>query len=197
MFKKVFSLFTLLSLAGCATLFSNKDNTITFESEPAGAKVYIDGLYLGETPVSKRVDPDTFGNKVVSFKKEGYQTQSFELRKSLNTASLWNLGFITTTLGVSSWGTDALSGKMVEYTPKGYVIELKKKADSEEEAGLKPSALEYAVSNYQKLREDLARNSGETLQTYAALRGLRIERLIAKKEALLKTSNGLVFYRTM
>ena len=48
--------FLVFLLAGCATLFSGTEETITFNSEPSGAAVVIDGLTVGHTPLTIEVD---------------------------------------------------------------------------------------------------------------------------------------------
>ncbi|MBI3269766.1 MAG: PEGA domain-containing protein [Planctomycetes bacterium] len=58
-------LFTLFVLGGCV------ERKIAIESDPAGADVWMDGKYLGKTPVSV---PFTFyGGREIRLEKEGYQ----------------------------------------------------------------------------------------------------------------------------
>ena len=36
-----------LALSGCATIFTGTHDDVYFDSEPAGAEIFIDGLYMG------------------------------------------------------------------------------------------------------------------------------------------------------
>ena len=61
-----------LTISGCATVISGTTQTLTFNSEPTGAEVYLDGARIGSTPVSlsvKKNEKDT-----VMIQKEGYKT---------------------------------------------------------------------------------------------------------------------------
>lgn len=51
-FVLVLSLIGLLLLSSCALLFKGEDDTVDFNTEPAGAEVFIDGVSYGTTPVS-------------------------------------------------------------------------------------------------------------------------------------------------
>lgn len=41
-----------LSLSGCASVFGKKSKQVSFDTNPEGADVYIDGFRIGKTPVS-------------------------------------------------------------------------------------------------------------------------------------------------
>ena len=65
----------VLSLIGCATLFKEKNKTVSFDLDPQGATVYIDGNRMGTTPM-----PLNLSNKkalTVTFKKEGYEDKTY------------------------------------------------------------------------------------------------------------------------
>src|SRR5215471_17174267 len=66
---------TLISfLAACAS-------ATTIRSEPSGAKVYLDGQYIGETPVVHQ-DQDIAGtDKAVRLTHDGYRDQVGTIRK--------------------------------------------------------------------------------------------------------------------
>ena len=65
----------IVSVAGCATIFKQKSKTVSFNSDPQGAVVYINGNRMGRTPM-----PLNLSNKksvTVTFKKEGYEAKTY------------------------------------------------------------------------------------------------------------------------
>ena len=68
---------TLFQIFGCATILSNPNQQINVASDPDGAKVYIGGQYVGETPVMYKVDSRKTHN--IEFRKEGYKTKTYYL----------------------------------------------------------------------------------------------------------------------
>jgi len=76
-FSKLLIGLIIFSLFGCATVFHNPSHPINVNSDPGGAKIYIDGIYVGETPVVYKVD----GRKTheIEFRKEGYKSKAYHL----------------------------------------------------------------------------------------------------------------------
>ena len=76
-FPKLIIALLIFSLFGCATVFHNPSHPISVDSDPGGAKIYIDRQYVGETPVVYKVD----GRKthVIEFRKEGYISKAYHL----------------------------------------------------------------------------------------------------------------------
>lgn len=151
----------LATVSGCATLFSGTTQGVKITSEPAGAKVYQGGELLGTTPFEHKFKKDTFRETILTFKKDGYENKTLHLTKNLNSTALFNIGFITTTSGVTSWGIDALSGALLEYSENSYVVELRK---PEKQTTSMP--LEYFISNYQSIRKDLSQGGGKYLESF-------------------------------
>ena len=60
----------LAALAGCASMFNNKTPSVDIESNPTQAAVYVNGNYVGETPVS--VDLSIRREHTITFHKDGY-----------------------------------------------------------------------------------------------------------------------------
>jgi hypothetical protein len=42
-------------MTSCASIFGNKRQEVEFNSEPAGVKVYLNGKYIGNTPVKYNI----------------------------------------------------------------------------------------------------------------------------------------------
>ena len=68
-------------LAGCATLFNDKSPNIPIASNPEGATVYVDGYYVGETPVS--VDLSVRSEHTIVFRKEGFRDRIYQVSRSV------------------------------------------------------------------------------------------------------------------
>ena len=108
----------LILLTGCATVLSGTKQTITFESSPSGASVYLDGEKVGVTPFTDKLKK----NKYSSFRIEldGYETISRSMGKDVDLVALlsifWDLGT-----------TDLATGSAWKYDKNSYYIELQKK----------------------------------------------------------------------
>ena len=111
-------LISAIFLSGCATIISGDTETVTFNSSPEGADVYIDGAIIGKTPVSIVLEKNK--KDVVMFKKEGYQAVTRDLTKSYDPITMLSIFWDLST-------TDFLSGAAMEYAPKSYYIELREK----------------------------------------------------------------------
>ncbi len=64
----------LLILAGCATIFKGPTEEVNFGSDPDGAKVYVNGQYMGETPMKLRLESSK--SYSFEFRKEGYESKT-------------------------------------------------------------------------------------------------------------------------
>ena len=71
----------VLAATGCATLFNGSQRTVSFNSNPVAAEVWIDGALRGMTPLS--LDLDNHRSRTVTFRKEGHQDVACELTASV------------------------------------------------------------------------------------------------------------------
>ena len=115
------SVLFVFSLFGCATVLDGTSQSLTFESDPEGATVEIDGKDFGETPLSIKVPKNKYST--VYFKKDGYKARAVSITKTFDVATifsivLWDLGT-----------TDFISGAAYQYSPDRYYVDLKKIAD--------------------------------------------------------------------
>jgi len=115
----IFSLFCI-TLTSCATLFTGTKQTVLINSKPSGAKVQVDGIDRGSTPIAVKLKKGNDG-QVVTLKAEGYETKSFQPETAFNTISILNLG------NILFWGIDVATGALWKYDPKFYDIELEPK----------------------------------------------------------------------
>jgi len=74
--KKLLSILVLVSFvitfSGCAAIFKGSNSKLNLSSDPAGAKVYVNGNYYGTTPI--RILLKSNETYTVEFRKEGYKT---------------------------------------------------------------------------------------------------------------------------
>lgn len=92
-------------------------DTLTFESNASGAKVFIDGYEVCTTPCTTEVKR-SLDDVDVQYKLDNYDTKVFQLDREFNTISILNLGFLV------GWGIDALTGSMFKYDKKQYSYDL-------------------------------------------------------------------------
>jgi len=115
---------TLLSLNGCATVFRGSQQPVTFNSEPEGAKVLIDGNLMGRTPTTINLKRNKYKNAMI--KKDGYETAMVSISTSYDAISILNILWDSST-------TDLLTGNAWEYDPNHYTVSLVKKDASDAE----------------------------------------------------------------
>ena len=112
-----------LLFTACATMFGDHADTISITSEPEGAEVYLRGELLGKTPLVTEISRRTEAN-FLTLTKQGYGDERVELQRKITGIAFLNFGYVLTTSGASSWGTDISTGRMWEYAPKKYVVKL-------------------------------------------------------------------------
>ena len=97
----------LIFISSCATIMTGKTQEVTFDSEPQGAEVAVNGRVIGKTPTTIQLDKKK--DQTVSFKLEGYKTQTRTLETKVNTWFMGNIvlgGFIgSTTDGIRTVST--------------------------------------------------------------------------------------------
>jgi len=71
----VLMVMVMLSLTSCATILKQKSRTVSFDSNPQGADVYIDGNRMGKTPFPLSLS--NLKSVTVTFKKDGYEDKTY------------------------------------------------------------------------------------------------------------------------
>jgi hypothetical protein len=110
-------------MTSCATIFTGTKDRITFNSNPSGATIYIDGVEQCKTPCTMNVKR-SIDDTDVEYKLDGYETRLITLSKEFNIVSVINLG------NLFGWGIDALTGSVMKYDRKTYDITLDDKKTS-------------------------------------------------------------------
>lgn len=116
--KQVLSTSLLAStilMTGCATVISGTSESVTIDSSPQKAEVYIDGAMVGVTPMTLKLEKNKKDSVMV--KKEGFKPQSRELTKQYDPVTLVSFFWDAST-------TDFITGAAMEYDPKSYYFEL-------------------------------------------------------------------------
>lgn len=74
----IFLLFSLILLtSGCATIFKGTSEEVNFNTDPQRAEVWINGVNMGETPVSFKLESKK--TYTIEFKKPGYKTSVYKI----------------------------------------------------------------------------------------------------------------------
>lgn len=105
MIKKI----TILTLTGafllttsCASIFTGSKRRVLFETDPSGAKVFVNGFEKGTTPVQIKVKADDR----IDFRLDNYKERVVVMDSKFNLVSILN-GF-----SIIGWGVDALTGSL-------------------------------------------------------------------------------------
>ncbi len=79
-----FSLTTIIWLySGCATVFKGSTERVYFSSSPTEAKVYINGQFMGTTPLRLKLESKNIYN--IEFRKEGFETKFYTITHHIGT----------------------------------------------------------------------------------------------------------------
>ena len=113
-FILVFLAFSFVLYSGCATIFSGSNADITFNSEPQGAKLIINGANHGITPVTLKLKKGL--DYAVEFIKEGFENKSMRVTYGIGAGWLI-LDILSGLIGVI---IDASTGNWNEFDMSEY-----------------------------------------------------------------------------
>lgn len=88
---KTIVLSSLLFLTSCATIISGSRQKVEITSEPTSAKVYINEIEIGNTPVQQNLKRNQEYNLVL--KLDGYETYETKLERKFNAWYIGNIAF--------------------------------------------------------------------------------------------------------
>ncbi len=74
---------TTLTLTSCATLFGPKSHSLSANSNPQGAEIYVDGERMGITPLKLELDPSKTYS--IEYRKEGFRSITKTVKGSTRT----------------------------------------------------------------------------------------------------------------
>ncbi|HEA29490.1 MAG TPA: PEGA domain-containing protein [Leeuwenhoekiella sp.] len=117
--KKVILLaLTALLITSCASIFTGAKRKVLFESNPSGAKVYVNGFEKGTTPAQIKVKADDR----IDFRLEDYKERVVVMDSKFNLVSILN------GISIIGWGVDALTGSLKRVDTKYVKVDLDNKA---------------------------------------------------------------------
>ena len=118
--KKKFSIIamalTLILTSSCASILTGSKRKVLFETEPSGAKVFVNGFEKGKTPVQLKVNADDR----IDFRLEDYKERVVVMDHKFNLVAILN-GF-----SILGWGIDALTGSLKRVDTKYVKVTLEK-----------------------------------------------------------------------
>ncbi|QNK77959.1 PEGA domain-containing protein [Winogradskyella sp. PAMC22761] len=110
-FKSILFLSVLL-LSSCATIISGSRQNVEITSEPSSAKVYINEIEIGQTPVQKNLRRNQ--EYQLTLKLDGYKTYETKLEKKFNA---WYIGNVLIG-GIIGLVIDPITGAMHKLKPE-------------------------------------------------------------------------------
>jgi uncharacterized protein YceK len=116
----------LLSISGCASMLKGTKGSVSFSSEPAGAKVLINGFQSGVTPCTIEMNSGNSYN--VTMKKAGYDDGYYLIVSSFKSGWL----FIDVLCGGFPAIFDAVTGSWNDLTPSAVKCYLEKEKTGQE-----------------------------------------------------------------
>lgn len=164
---KVAFVAALAALAGCATIMTGSTQKLTFNSNPNGAQVFINGQPVGTTPITIEWKRGSAA-ATIEFRKEGFETHVANFNTKVNG---WFFGNIITG-GLIGTTTDAASGALYEYAPDTYQAILAPKTAANLEQFRRDVELQkFVMASYPQIAHDLDRGAGEYLDALIAKLG--------------------------
>lgn len=154
-------------LWGCATIVSGTTQEMTFQSEPPGAVVKVDGRPLGKTPMT--IQLDRMSSQSLTFELEGYKTITMPLTTTLEP---WFWGNILIG-GLIGSTTDGVSGAVYEYSPSQYYVSMHPINGIDKPR--KAKAREFIVAGYKNIISELHSTPAEYVSSLCELLEIKPE----------------------
>lgn len=109
-------LVSIILFSSCASIFTGASRSVLFESNPSGAKVYVNGFEKGITPAQIKVKADDR----IDFKLVDFKERVVVMDSKFNLVAILN-GF-----SIIGWGVDALTGSLKRVDTKYMKVDLEK-----------------------------------------------------------------------
>jgi hypothetical protein len=111
---------TIMLTSSCASIISTSKRKVLFETDPPGAKVFVNGLEKGITPVQLKVKAEDR----IDFKLGDYQEKIVVMDSKFNLVAILN-GF-----SIIGWGIDAITGSLKRVDTKYVKVTLEQSEKS-------------------------------------------------------------------
>ena len=93
---------SIILSSSCASIFTGSKRSVLFESNPSGAKIYVNGFEQGVTPTQIKVEADDR----IDFRLDGYKERVVVMDSKFNLVAILN------GISIIGWGIDALTGSL-------------------------------------------------------------------------------------
>ena len=107
-------------MTSCASILTGSKRRVLFESNPTGAKVFVNGFEKGVTPVQIKVRADDR----VDFRLEDYKERVVVMDSKFNLVSILN------GISIIGWGVDALTGSLSRVDTKYVKVDLEESKEA-------------------------------------------------------------------
>jgi len=114
--RKLLLLITSMFITSCASILTGSKRKVLFETEPPGAKVFVNGFEKGKTPVQLKVTADDR----IDFRLDDYTERVVVMDSKFNAVSILN------GLSIIGWGIDAITGSLKRVDTKYVKVTLEK-----------------------------------------------------------------------
>ena len=114
--RLILLLFISLFITSCASILTGSKRKVLFETEPTGAKVFVNGFEKGKTPVQLKVRAEDR----IDFRLDDYTERVVVMDSKFNAVSILN------GLSIIGWGIDALTGSLKRVDTKYVKVTLEK-----------------------------------------------------------------------
>jgi hypothetical protein len=114
--KTILFLSVVFLLSSCASIFTGSKRRVLFETNPSGAKIYVNGFEKGKTPSQIKVAADDR----VDFRLEGFNERVVVMDSKFNLVAILN------GLSIIGWGVDAITGSLKRVDTKYVKVDLEK-----------------------------------------------------------------------
>jgi len=189
--------FCVAVLASCATIVRGTSQTISVNSNVAGAKIEFNGLPIGTTPFSGKIEKSKDGYLRIS--KQGYLSQNISLNSSFDfvVSGFGNAiaGFIV--YGVTSTTTDWISGAAWIYEPSTFYVQLQEEGQSSLDYQNELLIRKFAMINHSQIAIDAGKDGGEYTDALTDLMKSKMDKEIAMQsinDALEKSRGDQIIF---
>jgi len=100
--KITLMLVAVILFSSCASIFTGAKRNVLFETDPSGAKIFVNGFEKGTTPTQIKVKADDR----IDFKLDNFKERVVVMDSKFNLVSILN-GF-----SIIGWGVDAITGSL-------------------------------------------------------------------------------------
>jgi hypothetical protein len=122
---KILALIVIVAFsASCATVMKGNHSSIGFESDPRGVGVYVNGAYMGDTPL--RLKLESRRDYTVEFVKDGFKTKAVHLTNHIGAG--WIV--LDVILGLVPVLIDAVTGSWYDLDQKHLNAVLERQKDA-------------------------------------------------------------------